>query len=154
MLEHHDHSAVHSHELGTDACCGPAADVRLASGFHADRSYKVRGLCCAEEVAVLRRAVGPVVGGAGRLTFDVLNGRMTIADDAGDVAEEAIVKAVARTGMTAVRWTGSAGKDETDLHRRQQVLFTAASGALVLIGIGLHVMFAGGFADAWKIFGA
>jgi len=98
--------------------------------------------------------VGPLVGGAERLAFDVLNGRMTVAGDASDVAEEAIVKAVAGTGMRAVRWGGPAGKDEPDRHRAQQVLFTAASGAFVLIGLVLHIVFAGGFAGAWKLFGA
>jgi Zn2+/Cd2+-exporting ATPase len=152
MHEHHDHGNVPPHENAADDCCHSPADTALASGFHAGRAYKVRGLCCADEIAVLRQAVGPWVGGADRLAFDVLNGRMTIADDAGNVAEETIVKAVAATGMTAVRWTGAAGKDEPDRHRRQQVLFTTASGAFVLIGIALHVMFAGGFAEAWKLF--
>ena len=32
---------------------------------------------CAEEVAVLRREVGPLVGGEGHLDFDILNGKMT-----------------------------------------------------------------------------
>ena len=45
--------------------------------------FKVRGLDCAEEVAVLRREVGPLVGGADNLAFDVLNGRMTVLNEAG-----------------------------------------------------------------------
>src|SRR5262249_27655070 len=117
------------------------------------RSYKVRGLCCADEVAALKQAVGPLVGGAERLAFDVLNGRMTIAEDGGEVAEETIITAVAATGMSAVRWTRPAATDETDHHRREQVLFTAASGAFVLIGLVLHVIFAGGFVQAWKLLG-
>jgi Zn2+/Cd2+-exporting ATPase len=153
MQERHDHNHGHVHENGADACCGPDTNVALPPRFQAGRSYKVRGLDCAEEVAVLRQALGPLVGGADRLAFDVLNGRMTIADDASGVAEEAIVKAVAGTGMSAFQWTGTTGKGEVDSHRRQQVLFTAASGAFVLIGLVLHVMLAGGFAQAWKLFG-
>jgi Zn2+/Cd2+-exporting ATPase len=153
MQERHDHNHGHVHEHGADACCGPDTNVALPPRFQAGRSYKVRGLDCAEEVAVLRQALGPLVGGADRLAFDVLNGRMTIADDASGVAEEAIVKAVAGTGMSAFQWTGTTGKGEVDSHRRQQVLFTAASGAFVLIGLVLHVMLAGGFAQAWKLFG-
>lgn len=113
----------------------------------------MRGLDCAEEVAVLRQAVGPLVGGSDRLAFDVLNGRMTVADDASGVAEEDIITAVARTGMNAVRWTGDDGKDGADSYRRQQILFTAASGILVFIGLVLHVILAGGIAQAWKLFG-
>ena len=41
---------------------------------------KVHGLDCAEEVASLRREVGPVVGGEDRLSFDVLGGTMTVDD--------------------------------------------------------------------------
>ena len=36
------------------------------------RVFKVRGMDCAEEVAVLKDVVGPVVGGADRLSFDIL----------------------------------------------------------------------------------
>jgi Zn2+/Cd2+-exporting ATPase len=118
------------------------------------RAYKVRGLDCAEEVAVLMQAVGPLVGGADRLAFDVLNGRMTVAADAREVPDEAIFKAIATTGMNAVAWTPHAKADDTESHRRQQVLFTAASGVALLIGFTLHVVLAGGFAPAWKLLGS
>ncbi len=153
MQDHHHHHHDHAHEHGADACCAPSVDRASAPGFHGSRAYKVRGLDCAEEVAVLRQAVGPLVGGSDRLAFDVLNGRMTIADEARDVEEEAIITAVARTGMSAVRWAGGAGQDEGESHRRQQIFFTAASGILVFIGLVLHVMLAGGLAQAWKLFG-
>jgi len=108
---------------------------------------------CAEEVSALKQAVGPVVGGADRLAFDVLNGRMTVAEAARDVPDEKIVKAVAATGMSATPWEARTGKVETDSHRRQQVLFTAASGAGVLAGLILHVILAGGFVEAWRLLG-
>lgn len=146
---HHDHADEH----GADACCAPSVKVTPGPEFRAGRAYKVRGLDCAEEVAILRQAVGPLVGGTDRLAFDVLNGRMTVADNSSDVAEEVIIKAVAGTGMSATRWTGETGKDEADSHRRLQVLVTAGSGALVLTGLVLHVILAGGFAQAWKLFG-
>jgi Cd2+/Zn2+-exporting ATPase len=108
---------------------------------------------CAEEVAALKQAVGPIVGGAERLAFDVLNGRMTVAEVARDVAEEKIVKAVAATGMTAAPWKDRAVKGEADSHRRQQVLFTAASGSALVLGLALHVWLAGGFLEAWRLLG-
>ncbi len=153
MQEHQDHHRDHAHEHGADACCAPSVEVAPGPRPRAGRVYKVRGLDCAEEVAVLRQAVGPLIGGSDRLAFDVLNGRMIVADDAGDVADETIIKAVAGTGMSAARWTADVGKDEADSHRRQQVLFTAASGILVLTGLVLHVMLAGGLTQAWKLFG-
>ena len=42
------------------------------------QTFRITGLDCAEEVAVLKREVGPVVGGEERLAFDVLNGRMIV----------------------------------------------------------------------------
>ena len=125
-----------------------------AGAFRAGRAYKVRGLDCAEEVAVLKQAVGPLVGGADRLAFDVLNGRMTVAANEREVVDEAIFKAVAATGMSAVPWTPHAKTDDTDNHRRQQVLFTAASGIALLIGFTLHVVLAGGLVPAWRLLGS
>jgi Cd2+/Zn2+-exporting ATPase len=106
---------------------------------------------CAEEVAVLRQAVGPVVGGADRLAFDVLNGRMSVADAASQIQDQIIVKAVATTGMSAAPWQAETGKAESDSRRRQQALFTAASGVFVLLGFVIHIVMAGGVAQAWKM---
>ena len=137
-------------------CCGserPAPPLTPAAEARRGRAYKVRGMDCAEEVAVLKQAVGPLVGGVDRLAFDVINGRMTVADDARGVPDQAIVKAVAGTGMRAVPWKAQAAASETDSRRRQQALFTALSGVCVLIGMVLHVVLAGGFAGAWKLLG-
>jgi Cd2+/Zn2+-exporting ATPase len=62
----HDHDSDRGHGSGTEASASPAA------AFRAGRAYKVRGLDCAEEVAVLKQVVGPLVGGADRLAFDVM----------------------------------------------------------------------------------
>ena len=45
-------------------------------------TFKVEGLDCAEEVATLKNAIGPIVGGGDKLAFDILNGRMTLLPDA------------------------------------------------------------------------
>ncbi len=78
---------------------------------------------------------------------------MTVADDARDVADEVIFKAVAATGMSAVPWVTQVGGVKDDHHRRQQALFTAASGACVLLGLVLHVPLAGGLTGAWRLLG-
>ena len=144
----HDHSA-HAH--GPADCCGAGEVAAELPAFSSRRAFKVRGLDCAEEVAVLRQAVGPVVGGADRLAFDVMNGRMSIADTARAIPDQAILDTVSATGMSASPWSAAPTKGEIDSHRRQQVLFTAASGAFVLIGLGLHTVLAGGFAEAWAL---
>jgi len=146
----YDHVEPHNHRLSASA----EASAPTAAAFRTGRAYKVRGLDCAEEVAVLKQAVGPLVGGADRLAFDVLNGRMTVAANEREVADEAIFKAIAATGMSAVPWTPHAKTDDADNHRRQQVLFTAASGIALLIGFALHVVLARGFAPAWRLLGS
>jgi Cd2+/Zn2+-exporting ATPase len=135
-----------------DACCSPGPAIVAKTGFQGRRAFKVRGMDCAEEVAVLKKAVGPVVGGEDRLAFDVLNGRMTIADSAAAVSDQAIAKAVGATGMSATLWDGHAGKGQPDGHRRQQAIFTAASGAFVALGFVVHAIMAGGLSQGLALF--
>jgi len=56
----HRHDGPRTHEHDGAACCGPEASAAPALTFRAGRAYKVRGLECAEEVAVLKQAVGPI----------------------------------------------------------------------------------------------
>ena len=67
------------------------------------QQFKIQGLDCAEEVAVLKREVGPLVGET-RLAFDILNARMIVNAGPDEVASEKIIHAVARTGMRAEPW--------------------------------------------------
>jgi Cd2+/Zn2+-exporting ATPase len=110
-------------------------------------------LDCADEVAVLRREVGPLVGGEENLAFDVLNGRMTVLNEAPSISAEDIQEAVRRTGMTAVEWRREheSAPDEGDQHRRQQVWFTSLSGLFVAAGFIAHVWLAGGFTEAIRL---
>jgi Cd2+/Zn2+-exporting ATPase len=101
------------------------------------RHYKIRGMDCAEEVAVLKREVGPVVGGEDRLSFDILKAKMTVA--APQVAEGEILKAVERTGMRAQVWAEASGRAEPEGFwlRRGRMVMTAASGLALLAGFAL-----------------
>src|SRR5262245_30995737 len=66
--------------------------------------FKIEGMDCAEEIAILKREVGPVVGGPDKLAFDLLRRRMSVLDDAATPAAD-IILAVSRTGMKAEVWT-------------------------------------------------
>ena len=66
--------------------------------------FTIQGLDCAEEVAALRRTVGPVVGGADNQRCDILHGTMTVFLVEGTESAEAIVQAVRKTGMHASLW--------------------------------------------------
>lgn len=148
-----DHDCDHREHAEADPCC---ADDSLAAAvtpmLRGGRAYKVRGLDCAEEVSALKRAVGPAVGGVDRLGFDVLNGRMTVASIAREVPEEAILEAVATTGMRAVPWETHAAQGRGDSHRREQLFFTAVSGASLLLGIVLHFALTRNLAEALRLF--
>src|SRR6266446_9089194 len=63
--------------------------------------FKIQGMDCAEEVAALKRIVGPVVGSADHLSCDILNGTMTVCFPEGITNADPIVQAVRRTGMHA-----------------------------------------------------
>ncbi|MCY2988088.1 MAG: heavy metal translocating P-type ATPase [Planctomycetota bacterium] len=112
--------------------------------------FRVHGLDCAEEVAALRREVGPVVGGEDRLAFDILNGKMTVQSGPKDADLEAVLQAVARAGMRAEVWRDRRPA-ETSVGRwgaQGRTLLTAASGLLGLAGITTHAWLAGAFRAA------
>lgn len=112
--------------------------------------FKIHGMDCAEEVAVLKREVGPVVGGQDRLVFDILNGKMTVQPSASGMTPEQIVQAVARTGMRAEPWRDAMrARAEGEFWERQgRTITTVSSGLLVLIGFVVHVVLAGGLGAA------
>ncbi len=104
---------------------------------------KVEGMSCADEVAVLRREVGVLVG-EDRLAFDILNGRMTVLPGP-PVSMETVVAAVARTGMRAEPWSEGEPPPPRGLGtRRAQAALTAASGAAAAMGFIVHAWQAGG----------
>ncbi len=67
---------------------------------HAESTFRVEGLDCHEEVALLDRRLGGMPG-LERLRADVMTGRLTVAYDAARVSASAIAEAVADTGMRA-----------------------------------------------------
>jgi len=74
---------------------------------------------------MLRREVGPVVGGDAKLSFDILRRRMSVVGAPGVSPDGA----VARTGMHAQPWTAidETGREEAQI-RYRRTLVTAVSG--------------------------
>jgi|CXWL01.1.fsa_nt_gi Cd2+/Zn2+-exporting ATPase len=148
----HDHNHQHAHAAG-DACAHEVSDDAAANqSFHSARAFKIRGMDCAEEVAVLKQSVGPIVGGAQWLAFDVLNGRMSVANDADHVADSAILSAVASTGMSATRWIAGSTDKTGEKDRRRQIQYTVASGLFVALGMALHVALSPNLDEALRLF--
>jgi Cd2+/Zn2+-exporting ATPase len=148
-------------DAAADACgmgCG-GGDIATALAppvpTHAPDALvlRIHGMDCGDEVAALKREVGPVAGGEDRLSFDLLNGRMAVAGAASASPElvARIEKAVARTGMRAEPWQEgeqtAAGAAE-ERRRRVQTALTTASGILAALGVALHAWLGGGLAAA------
>jgi Cd2+/Zn2+-exporting ATPase len=145
----HDHDHTHSVDQGGGACCGsgngamcgdigPIGDVD-AKG----RSFRVNGLDCAEEVAILNRVLGPEIGGEEHLAFDVINGRMTVLDTAKALSDDKIIKLIGSTGMSASLWDAEGAAEAQAAHLKRQKFFTALSGGFWAAGFGFHIVESG-----------
>jgi Cd2+/Zn2+-exporting ATPase len=112
--------------------------------------FKIQGMDCAEEVEVLKREVGPLVGGESHLTFDILRGKMRVQSPSAPVPE--IIRAVSKTGMQAELWVEPPrNEDRRNLRskfRNGRTIVTIVSGMLTLAGFLIHVALRGGFGEA------
>lgn len=111
------------------------------------RVFKVHGMDCAEEINLLKREVGPVVGGEDRLAFDLLNGKMTISE-AASASSEVILQAIRKTGMQAEPWQEGRPREGKTSRQWLQMVLMMASGLLTATAFGLHVWMSGGVREA------
>ncbi len=106
--------------------------------------YKILGMDCAEEVATLKKELGPMPG-VQDLRFDIFNAKMTVdyAEDA--VKPDDLQAAVKRTGMRAEPWS----ENTENLHpptlwaRSGRTVLTAASGAFVAAAFSTNAAMSG-----------
>src|SRR6056297_888099 len=110
--------------------------------------FKVQGMCCAEEVGILRREVGRKPGII-NLEFDVLNARMTVELEPDLISADQIIQAVGKSGMKAIPWerrriepTGSFWE------RHGRLVLTATSGILLFTAFIVHWAVHGSLLDA------
>ena len=123
----------------------PPAEARAET-----QDFRIRGMDCAEECAILRREVGPVVGGEEHLSFDILRGRMSVTGGRPTPAD-AVIKAVARTGMHAQPWTAGderQARQQEAAARSRRTMLTVASGILAAAAFVTHASLAGGIGPA------
>jgi len=104
---------------------------------------------CAEEVDVLKREIGPLLGGESHLRFDILRGKMSVNSPFAEAAD--IIRAVNKTGMRAELWVeepmaANAPVGFWSSHGR--TIATIASGVTTLAGFLLHAWMRGGFGEA------
>lgn len=134
-------------DVGCTTCAGDIALTAPVPAVAPDAAvFKIHGMDCGDEVAALKREVGPVVGEE-KLAFDLINGRMSIAGDPQPALLAQVEKAVARAGMRAEPWTAGGpsivGASAEEARRRLQSILTAASGILAAVGFAIHATAAG-----------
>jgi Cd2+/Zn2+-exporting ATPase len=103
----------------------------------ASQVFKISGMDCAEEVTVLKKEVGPLVGGEERLNFNIFNRTMSVVALPSGVSPEAIIRAVERTGMGARLVTEASPRMTSEpaasywMQNRRTILTTVSGIALV-----------------------
>lgn len=113
--------------------------------------FKIHGMDCAEEVAVLKRELKGLVNGEDNLAFDVLRGKMTVLNSTSFAAAD-IMRAVRKTGMKAEMWSeGEKAKRHEDqglLQMHGRMIMTVISGLGVVSAFLYHSFLAGNFSAA------
>jgi Cd2+/Zn2+-exporting ATPase len=99
--------------------------------LHAESIFKIEGMDCHEEVAILERTLRRLAGVEG-LDADVMGGRLRVKYDAAKLTTSGIAEAVARTGMRA--WLEHE-EPQPAASGTQRLRFVAASG--LALGVGL-----------------
>jgi Cd2+/Zn2+-exporting ATPase len=104
---------------------------------HAESVFRVEGMCCGEEAAILRRRLTPI-GGVEDVLADIVGQRLHVKYDAALLSTNVIVEAVAATGMRA--WLEHEEPVASPSSTSRGVLVAASAGALAA---GLLLQFAG-----------
>lgn len=116
-------------------------------------AFRIRGMCCAQEITALKDRVGPLVGGELNLAFDLLAGKMTVTVAEGSVTASEIQRAVASVGMEAIPWdescpTGIRAMEGTVWQRHGRLILCGLSGLLMLGGVIVQWLHAGSLLEA------
>jgi Cd2+/Zn2+-exporting ATPase len=138
-------------------CCTPnlansTTESRSDNSQAVNFRFKISGMDCAEEVAILKQELSPLVGGADQLSFDILNGGMTISSTNSSFSISLILEAVKKTGMSAELWVNSpTQKNQNFWQRRGRALLTLTSGLSAALGFLTHALLSGSVTAALGI---
>ena len=110
--------------------------------LHAESTFRIEGMDCHEEVAILERRLKRL-SGLEALDADVVGQRLRIKYDAAKISADAIAEAVAQTGMRAWLEHEQPAPSRTGWRRH----FVTGSGLLLVVGLAFQV--AGTAVPAW-----
>jgi Zn2+/Cd2+-exporting ATPase len=100
--------------------------------------FKVEGLDCAEEVALLKKVVGGAQG-VDDLDCNILQAKMVVLYDPRLITPSEIKALVRTTGMRALPWhEGGRGEKKALFYRHGRAILTLLSGLFLLIAAVLH----------------
>jgi Cd2+/Zn2+-exporting ATPase len=116
--------------------------------LHAESTFKIEGMDCHEEVAILEKRLKRLPG-LEALDADVVGQRLRIKYDAAQLSAAAIAEAVAQTGMRAWLEHEEAAPAASSAATRQWLVML--SGVTLLLGLGGHFLGATG-AVSWVPF--
>lgn len=110
--------------------------------------YRVHGLDCSEEVAILEREVGRR-NGVVNIEFDIVQGRMSVEYDPDAITPGQIVSAVNATGMKAVPWEQRVPQANHGFWQRHgRLMTTILSCGFLTAGFVTHWGMHGSFVEA------
>ncbi|MCF6285164.1 MAG: cadmium-translocating P-type ATPase [Candidatus Hydrogenedentes bacterium] len=101
-------------------------------------TLKIRGMDCAEEIAIIKRALRGMVD-EDSLSFDLMNGKLMVAD--GVALSDDILAAINQTGLQAILWADHVARQEAGVsfwERNGRGLCATLSAVAILFGVGYH----------------
>ncbi len=128
--------------MSAPAAVASTACTRCA--LHAESVFRIDGLCCGEEAAILQRRLRPIVG-VEDIAADIVRQRLHVTYDAAVLSTNVIVDAVAETGMRA--WLEHESPIVPPSARARGLLVLVSAVAL---GTGLAIQSFNG-PEAWGI---
>lgn len=103
-------------------------------------SYKIEGLDCAEEVAILKKVLGSVEG-VESLDFNLIQAKMTVHYDPSKIGQDEIISLIRTTGMSAALWEKCHKEEVSFFKKHGRLIFTLLSGFFILLGTLSHYYF-------------
>ncbi|MCC5831655.1 MAG: cadmium-translocating P-type ATPase [Chlamydiales bacterium] len=101
-------------------------------------SYKIEGLDCAEEVAILKRVVGGMEG-VESLDFNLIQAKMTVHFDPKKIDQKEIIALIRTTGMRAAVWEQRGEEEVSFFKRHGRLIFTCLSGFFLILATLAHL---------------
>lgn len=119
----------------------------ISAGMEDKLFFKIRGMCCASEIDILKTALRPCLNAEGReadVSFDLINEKLVVESKNGNLpTEEEIVKAIASTGMQATLWSehvSKAGEKQTFWQKYGHIGLNLTSAVCLVGGVVAHAI--------------